>query len=127
MPISVTFFYHEEHYEKPTMTVYLDGTVKEHGMAFLRRHRCVAQLERRSVGPTRAQLDAVQQISACAIHSNPYCVLTYQCFTSPWGLDIYEEDEFLRQTLGARLPPGSFQPKPRHKPSNVIYLRKRYA
>jgi hypothetical protein len=127
MPTSVTFFYHLEHWEQPTMTVNVDGSVEEHGMSFLRRRQCVARLERRTVGPTRAQLDAVQQISALAIKTNPYCVLTYKCFTSPWGLDSYEDDECLRQTLGPRLPPGSFQPRPKQKPSNVIYLRKRYA
>ena len=36
MPTFITFFYHGEHYEKPTMTVHLDGTVTEHGVADLR-------------------------------------------------------------------------------------------
>lgn len=110
MPHAVTFFYHEEHYEKPIMTIFLDGTVSEHGLPFARRRRCVAQLERRGPGPTRLQLDAVEMISTSAIRLNPYFVLTYKCLTSPWALDHWLELEGGRYA-GVFVGPGLPWPK----------------
>ena len=139
MPISTTFFYHEEDYEKPTMTIYLDGSCKEHGLPFLRRLRCVAQLEKYPRGPTRAQLDTVEMISAFAVAKNPYCVLTYKCLTSPWSLDHWRValgQKFLDAFAGPGLPwpkalkgplhsrgkKAPWKPTPVKKPSAVIRL-----
>lgn len=84
MPTSITFLYHDEDFQKPTMTVFADGTWKEHGLPFLRRRACVVRLERcDNQGPSRKQLDAVKLISSYAIEKNPYCILIYKCFTSP--------------------------------------------
>ena len=47
MPTSITFFYHDEDFERPTMTVFADGTWKEHGRPFLRRRACVVRIEKR--------------------------------------------------------------------------------
>jgi hypothetical protein len=76
MPISITFFYHDEDYEKPTMTIYLDGSCKEHGLPFPRHLRSVTQLEKHPRGPTHEQLDTVEMNFRLRYRQDPSCVLT---------------------------------------------------
>jgi hypothetical protein len=122
MPTSITFFYHDEDFQKPTMTVFADGTWKEHGLPFLRRRPCVVRIERRGDhGPSRKQLDAVKLISSYAVERNPYCLLIYKCFTSPWALDRWAKNEFLAQLAGPPLPKRRrFRPTPVKRPSQLI-------
>ncbi|MDE5446687.1 hypothetical protein GWG65_36090 [Bradyrhizobium sp. CSA207] len=122
MPTSITFFYHDEDFQKPTMTVFADGTWKEHGLPFLRRRSCVVRIEKRgNHGPSRKQLDAVKLISSYAIENNPYCLLIYKCFTSPWALDAWAKNKHLAQLAGPGLPgKRRFTPTPVKNPSQVV-------
>jgi hypothetical protein len=53
------------------MIIYLDRSCEEHGLPVLRRLRSVTRLEKHPSGPTRAQLDTVEMISAFAIAKTP--------------------------------------------------------
>jgi hypothetical protein len=70
------------------MTIYLDGSCKEHGLPFLRRLRSVTRLEKHPRGPTRAQLDTVEMISAFAIAKTPYCILTNRFPSASKGIRV---------------------------------------
>jgi hypothetical protein len=80
------------------------------------------RLERRgNQGPSRKQLDAVKLISSYAVENNPYCVLIYKCFTSPWALDRWAKNKYLAQLAGPGLAKRRrFRPVPTMRPSQMV-------
>lgn len=73
---------------RPTVTIYEDGTYKQH-RPFKRARSASICLDNTASGePTRKQLDLAEQFASAAIKFNPVCRLEFGPSTSPWTFDF---------------------------------------
>lgn len=88
-PERVLFFCkHSAAAVRPTVTIYEDGTYKQHRQFRNARKASVCLDTTKSGEPTRKQLDLVEQFASAAIRFNPVCALEFGPSTSPWTFDF---------------------------------------
>jgi hypothetical protein len=71
-----------------TVTIYADGTYKQH-REFARTKKATVCIEKQGFsGPTRKQLDLAEQFASAALGFNSHCVIEFGPRTSPWTYDF---------------------------------------
>jgi len=96
MPKHVSFAYDDV--KRPTLTIYEDGTYKEHRPFTRARIARVKLYPNPDRGPTNAQLDLVKKLAAAAVAMTPDCAIEFGPKASPWAYEDFARlfgDEFV--------------------------------
>lgn len=73
--------------KRPAVTIYEDGTYKEHRPLLKAKKGTIYLSRTNTVGPNRIQLDMAERFASAALISNPNCIIEFGAETSPWSYD----------------------------------------
>lgn len=103
MPQHVSFSYDDSPHLRPTVTIYENGTYKEHRPFQTARKATVNLYANPYGGPKKVQLDLAQKLAAAAVAMTPDCVIEFGPQTSPWTYEFFARafgDEFVEGYAG---------------------------